>query len=155
MATRAYCSAINNNSWAVQTTQSHCCAWHIFIATNHRNYAIVPLCANDSFDTIGNHIAAHERVTHTFRSHTDAIAHANSVKTKPNQIRRIDRFFDFGSEIIEVHITRVAVPTCADDADLRLRHVFARKPNGVQHGLCRRLRRVLCNVFAVFIHSPP
>ena len=58
---------------------------------------------------------------------------------------------NFGGQIHQVHIARIAFVPHAADADLSFVHVGPVHAGGVKHGLRRALRRGLSNSTAVFI----
>jgi len=82
--------------------------------------AFVILCAAYRLDAVGDNVPADEGVAHAVGTIADAVADADGVEDEAYELGVPDALLDQLSQVVEVHITGIAVIAHADDADLRL-----------------------------------
>src|SRR5690606_34085082 len=85
-----------------------------------------------------------------------AIADADGVEPHAYKSRGLDTLFDFGGQVIEVHVAGIPLVPDAGDADLRLVHVLACEAGAIEHGLTGTLALGLRDSRTVLVerHGP-
>ncbi len=144
-------SAVDHDRGTVQAAHRDQTARHILVAARQGNQRVIPLCAHDRFDRIGNQVAALQAKTHAIGTHRNTVADANGVETHPHHPSFGHGRFHIPGQIQQVHVATVAFVPNAADANLGLVHVFSAHSCCVQHRLRSTLTFRLRDFAGVFV----
>ena len=144
-------AAIDHDGRAVQACQRHEGTGHVLVTADHGGYTVIPLGADNRFNTVGNQIAAGQGAAHAVSTHADAIADPDSMENQTHQVLILHALLDDFRQVIQVHVAGVAFPAGAGNADLRLFQVFAGQADAMQHGLGGRQAGILSDGAAVLV----
>ena len=91
--------------------------------------------AHDGLNGVSNQVSRKQRSFHALGAHGDAIGDADGVEDQADQpgVGRTD--LDLLGQLIEVHVTGVAFPAHAGNADLWFLHVLVGQAHAVEHSL--------------------
>src|SRR5690606_36845148 len=113
------------------TAHSHDSSRHVFVTTGYRNDPIIVLTATYGFNAVCNHITGDQRIAHTICPVTHPITHTDGPECQSNQIISPHTFFHDFCQVIQVHITRIAIIAHTCNTDLCFIHICICQSNPV------------------------
>src|SRR5260221_9253240 len=151
IAARGDGAAVDHDRGSIEPAHGDEAAGHVLVTAGQGDESVVVLGATDGFYGVGDDIAANQGVAHAVGAVGHAVADADGIEDKADKFFIPDAFFDDLREVVEVHVTGVAVVAHAGDAHLCFCEVFVCQSNAIQHRLCGGLCRILSECLAVLI----